>query len=577
MKMSINKQAEGNSSKIRKLISFLQKSNGKTIIGGSDALISPRAAKILAYCILLILTGGLFTGAYLVQPHAAWIIPVKSLAQTLMLVLLILCFALSVKNIVTVLYTADDLELLLPLPFSANQIVMAKLCVASGFPLILSFIILNSVCLGFGIRAGAGVPFIIGTVLSGILIPVTGIAAATLLVVIIFRLFGFIRNRDITVAIGGLFTLGLSFAYITVNSRLRQGDTGEAAAAAVSAFSTASAAFPNISFMIRFMFEGSIPGLLISLAVTAAVMVLAVLAVKAFYLTTALSIQNTAAKKKVISKEALRSVKKNSALKALTFYEAKSSRRNPAYLIYGYAMSFLWPLLFALPLIIGNNSLLSGFRVPLDTISALLGSISFAITASCFACGFNVLPGTAFSREGRSFDAVRALPLDFKDYYRSKRNYSLLNCSLGSVLYVIILGVICVAAGFISIKSSWVIPAGACISFHLNLIFINLMLLKNSRKPNFNWDSETELSRKLGAVNIIAVVLGVVMLTIFLASAVLLPMLNDPQFTKTILIIFAAAALVIIVLSYAVNSFCVKAASNNLMKLENASSCTVET
>ena len=46
-------------------------------------------------------------------------------------------------------------------------------------------------------------------------------------------------------------------------------------------------------------------------------------------------------------------------------------------------------------------------------------------------------------------------------------------------------------------------------------------------------------------------------------------MLNDPGITRIILIVCAAAALGIIVLSYAVNSFCVKAASKNLMKLEN--------
>ena len=565
----MDKKTTGNHSKVRKLITFLQKCNGKTVIGDSGGSISPKAAKIMVYCGLLILTGALFTGAYIVQPRIAWLIPVQSLAKMLMLILLILSFVLAIKNDVTVLYTADDLELLLPLPFSADQIVMAKLYVASAFPMILSFILMNSVCLGYGIRAGAGVPFIIGTILSSFLIPVTGIAAATLLVVIIFRLFGFIRKKDITVAIGGLFTLGLSFVYMFINSRLRQGDSGEAAAAAFGAAASASATFPNISFMNRFMFEGWIPGLLISIAVTAAVVALAVFAVKAFYLTTALSMQNSAAKKKPVEKAALRNVKKNDVLKAMTLYEAKSSRRNPVYLIYGYVMTFIWPLLFALPLIIGNDTMISGIKVPLDTISALLAVMSFAITASCFACGFNVLPGTAFSREGSSFGVIRALPLDFKDYYRSKRNYSLMNCSLGSVLYVIILGIICVAAGFIPVKSSWTILAGACVCFHLNLIFINFMLLHNSRKPRFNWDSETELSRKLGLVNIIAILIGVFMLIVLIVSTVLLPMLNDPGTTRIIVIVCAAAALGIIVLSYAVNSFCVKAASKNLMKLEN--------
>ena len=75
-------------------------------------------------------------------------------------------------------------------------------------------------------------------------------------------------------AIGGLFTFGLSYVYIFVSTRLQDGAPGEAVTAAFGTVSAISAAFPNISFMIRFMFEGSIPGLLISLAVSLAVIVL---------------------------------------------------------------------------------------------------------------------------------------------------------------------------------------------------------------------------------------------------------------------------------------------------------------
>ena len=566
MKM-MGKKTTGSFPKIGKLITILKKSNGKAVIGDSSALIPPKAAKILGYCGLLVLTGALFAGVYLIQPYAARFISTKGLAQALMLILLIMSFALAVKNIVTVLYTADDLELLLPMPFSAGQIVMAKLVVASAFPVILCFVILNSVCLGFGVRAGAGVPFIIGTVLSSVLISVTGIFAAVLLVVIIFRVFGFIRNRDLTVALGGIFTFGFTVAYAVVNSRLRGEGSGEAAAAALHSLSSVSAAFPNISFMNRFMFEGNITGLLISLAVTAAVIVLALSAVRAFYFDTALSMKNTGTGNKPVSEEALRR-EKNSVLKALTVYEARSTRRNPAFIIYGFVMSFFWPVLFALPFLLGNNSILSGITFSFGSTAALAAFMTFAITASCFSCGFNVLPGTAFSREGSSFSIIRALPVDMGDYYRSKRSFSLLICSLGSVLYVIVLGIICIAAGVIPVTSGWTVLPGACVSFLLDLIFIDLMLLRNSRSPRLNWDSETEFSRKLGIINVIIIVIGVFMLAVFMVVLMLAPMLSDPGPGRIVLIVCGAAVLLILVLAVAVDRFAVKAAAKNLMKLE---------
>ena len=562
----MDKKSTGSFAKVRKLIKILRKCNGKTVIGDSAALIPPKAAKILTYCGLLLLTGAIFAGAYMVQPYMAGFVAVKSLAQMLMLILLIISFVLAVKDIVTVLYAADDLELLLPLPFSAAQIVMAKIIVVSVFPVALSLVILNSVCLGYGIRAGEGALFIIGTVLSSVLIPVTGISLAVLLVVIIFRVFGVLRNRDVTIALGGIFTFGLSILYIYFSNRFSRG-SGDAAAS-LNALSSVAAAFPNISFMNRFMFEGSIPGLLISLAVSLAVTVLALLAVKAFYFKTALSMQNTGTKKKAVSKDQLGRGKKNSALGALTAYEAKSARRNPAYLIYGFVMTFLWPVLFGFSLFLGRNTMPGGIAFPLGTVPALIASMSFAVTASCFACGFNVLPGTAFTREGSSFSAIRALPVDITEYCRSKRNFSLMLCSLGSVLYVIILGIVCIAAGFISIKSSWTVLLGACCGFLLNLIWIDLLILKNSKKPRFNWDSEAEFSRKLGAVNVVMIIIGVVALMVFMVSLPLAPVLNDSGAKKTALIICAAVLLAIFVAAPLINHFAVKKASKNLMEFE---------
>ena len=563
------KKQHGSFSKVGKLITVLQKCNGKTAFGEGNSLISPGVAKLLLCGFLLALTAGLAAGVYYIQPFVAGFISAKGAAQGLMLALLIMTFALAIKDIVTVLYTANDLELLIPLPYSASQIVMAKLAVVAVFPVCLCFVVLNGVCLGFGIREGAGVAFYIGSVLSNILIPVTGIFAATLLVVLIFRIFGFIRNRDITVALGGIFTFGLSIAYVYFSNQLHGEEAGKAAATAFNAFSSVSSVFPNIEFMKKFMFEGRAWALPVSVAATAVVVVLAMLAVKAFYFNSALSMKATGSRKKAVSEEILRSGKKNDVLRALTDYEAKSTRRNPAFLIYGYVMSFAWPVLFALTLIFGNDSVLKSMSLPLDTVSALLCFVTFAITASCFACGFNVLPGSAFTREGSNFSAIRALPVSLQDYYKSKRNYCMRICSLGSVLYVVVLGIVFIVTGSMPITGIWVIPVGAAVSFFLNLIIINLLLIKNSGKPRLNWDSETEFSRKLGVINVIFMVVGIISLGFFVMSVTVFPKLGIPGVTRIIIIACAAAVPVIIALACAVNHLACRKVPDNLMKIES--------
>ena len=552
--------------KTRKLIDVLRKCNGKSVVS-EDALISPKAARILIYCGLLLLTGGLLAGTYYLQPRMAPFISAESLARILMVGLLIMSFVLAIKDIVTVLYTADDLETLLPMPLSATQIVMAKLATASILPVTISFVIMNSICLGFGIREGAGVTFIIGTVLSSILIPVTGISVALLLIVIFFRVFGFIRNRDITVAIGGIFTLGLTVAYIVITNTLDTEDAGKTSAA-LNSVASVSSVFPNISFMSKFMSGGSIIGIIVSILITACAVGLSLLAVKSFYLSTALAMQNTATGSGKVSREELSQISMNSTLKALTLYEGKSARRNPAYLIYGFVMSFVWPLLFALPLVLSKDSMLKGVTAPFGTTQALIASMAFALTASGFACGFNILPGSAFTREGDTFTAIRALPVGFEDYYRSKRNFSLFLVSLGSVLYVILGGIACLVTGFIPVEKIWVVIPGACSSFLLNIFFVNWMLLVHSRKPRFTWDSEAEFSRKLGGVNLVIIFFGMVAVVVFLIVISQLKNLDDAKYLGTFIKVSGVWLVINLISAFLMNKHAVKKAAQNLSSIE---------
>ncbi len=569
--MMSKRKTKGGFSKVLRLASVLQKCNGKAALGDSNALISPKAAKAFGYIGLILLTVLLIVGLWFLEPVVALIIPIPSIVQTLMMILFLLSFILAVKNIVTVLYTADDLPVLLPMPFSASEIVTAKLMVSSKFPLFLSLVLMNAVGLGFGLRAGMGATYIIGTVLSSVLIPVSGIALATLLVVIIFRVFGFIRNRDITMVLGGVFTLLFTLGYIFLNNQLQNSKSTQAVATIFSGVAGASRGFPNLSFMADFMFDGSIIGLLISVGITALVIILALLAVKLFYLATALSMQNTGTKKKAVVKGSLGSKKKANALKALFTYEARSARRNPAYLIYGFAMSFIWPLFMILPIVFGNGSFAKELKLPLDPTTTLFCSLFLGITASDFACGFNNLPITAFTREGNTFSALKTMPIDFRDYYKSKRNFSLLICSLGSAAYILILGIANIATGFVPIECSWMFLYSACISLLTNLIIINCMLLKNARKPYLTWDSETEFSRKLSWVNVISIIVGAIAMIALMVGMIVIPLNRTfelPAFSTIVAVVSAVAAVILIVAAFAVNRAAVKKAERLLSAVD---------
>lgn len=565
----------GEFSKVGKLIFVLEKCNGKAAIGSSEALISPKAAKILAAVSVILLNVILAGIAFLLEPVMAPYIALRDLTNSLMMLMLLFSLLLSVKNIVSVLYTSDDLSALMPMPFSAGQIVVAKLAVSIKFPVIFSFVIMNATFLGLGIRAGMGAAYVIGTVFSSILIPVTGMAIATLLMVVIFKIFGFIRNRDVMVWISGILTLLLTVAYPVFSNLFGRGGSAHAAMSVLSAISDISDSFVNISFMSGFMFDGHIAGLFISIAVTLAVVTLMMFVVKLFYFSTALSMQNTGAGKKAVSKSALANRKQAGVKKALTAYEAKNARRNPSYMIYGFAMTFMWPLFFGLPFFFGNNAIFSEIKLPFHSAVAPLAALFLGLTASCCACGFNILAGTAFSREGNAIHALRTMPVDFKDYYRSKRNFAMWICSLGSVAYVLILGVVCAVTGVVSVGSSCFFLYGACISFLCNSIIINCLLVHNAKRPVFHWDSETEISRKLCWINIVAIIVGFVMYFV-LFSVIFMSLfldkpdvaLNKDKITAIILIVSVLFVIILLAIAVAVDRCSVRRAEKSLAEFE---------
>ena len=165
-------------------------------------------------------------------------------------------------------------------------------------------------------------------------------------------------------------------------------------------------------------------------------------------------------------------------------------------------------------------------------------------------------------------------PEDFKDYYKSKLRFSMLICSLGSVPYILILGIVCIATGIVTFTGSWVFLYSAFVCVLCNLIFVNCMLVSNAKSPVFNQDSETELSRKLGGINAVALVIGFVMyiaLFVFIIIA-MIPELSAiflNSTTVTIALVSAAVfALTILAVAVAVNITSVKKAEKSLMIIE---------
>ena len=71
--------------------------------------------------------------------------------------------------------------------------------------------------------------------------------------------------------LGGIFTLLISIGYLIININLRGGQQAQVTATALTALASVSESVPNLAALSRFIFEGSLPALLLALAISAAV------------------------------------------------------------------------------------------------------------------------------------------------------------------------------------------------------------------------------------------------------------------------------------------------------------------
>ena len=140
--------------------------------------------------------------------------------------------------------------------------------------------------------------------------------------------------------------------------------------------------------------------------------------------------------------------------------------------------------------------------------------------------------------------------------------------------YILILGIVCIATGIVTFTGSWVFLYSAFVCVLCNLIFVNCMLVSNAKSPVFTRDSETELSRKLGGINAVALVVGFVM---YIALFVLIIVAMIPELsaifinstTVTIAAVTAAVfALIVLVIAAALNKTSVKKAEKSLTVIE---------
>ena len=469
--------------------------------GSISALMTPVLGVLLA-------VGMFFAGRWLAQ-HQDTMGSVESIFNTIMVLGCLISFFLAIPQVINQLYMSNDLDVLITLPLTDMQIVAARLASVSTLPMLLCCGLVIPCGLGFGITAGGmDAMFWIGVVLSAPMLALCMVAAAAVLIILLMRVFRFIRNRNLLSVLSTLLMFALSMGYVMMNNSNAIVQADKTFVILSNALSGVGKLIPVIDQCLRCMTGGGIVPLLIAVGITAAAVLVVMLVARLCYFSAALGMQDAAAGKGGMTDAQLRkSVRATGLRKALRRRELRTILRTPSLITNGYLYSIVMPVAMLVPVAVTlyrsiNEELeKSGVSLGLAEIRAMIADmnmtwyawtlmiIGLVLLMTTTAVALSVLSRGLISREGKDYSTLKALPVPMRTIVMIKRDLALMFNGISGVLFPVIAVIAGVA---LQLMPAWTIAVALIESVAVLVFMVDLCCLFGVKKPNLNWEAESD-------------------------------------------------------------------------------------
>lgn len=403
----------------------------------------------------------------------------------------VVVFIFGIFYVVSTMYHADDIELLMALPLRPYHILGAKFVTLVVYEYIMEAFILVPILIGFGIKSGAGVMYVVYSAALFLMTPIIALAMASVIVMIVMRFTSFGKNKQMFKFVGGIIAMALAIGFNVAIQSSASSISGEQLAAIMSGessiVSVVSNIFPGIVFAANaLIFSSTLIGLgnfALFLLCCAAAVVVFIGVGQIVYFKGVAGVSETSAKRKALSGEALG--KATAGASATVSYIKKELRmlvRSPIGFMNCVLVNLIWPIVL-IAMVIGQGS-------SLDDIGAFIRTIDQGLVAalivgmSAFVASSNAVTSTSVSREGKSLYVSKYIPMAMEKQLRAKIGVGMIISSMGIVLLVvaaIVLGMhvdtalVALVIGFIAMAA--VAVAG---------------ILIDASRPKLNWLNEQQ-------------------------------------------------------------------------------------
>jgi ABC-2 type transport system permease protein len=405
--------------------------------------------------------------------------------------LALMIFFFGIFLIPAVFYFSRDIETLLALPLKPVDIIISKFVVTLIYEYLTLALFFVPIVSGYARAIRPDALFYLFIVIVFLILPIVPLILAGLIIMLIMWLIPFAKNRDFFNMLSGgialVFALWLNYALAGL-ATVTEGDLITMLIEGNNSLIALFQSFiPNISFAISAVVNSDITQMLISLAITAAIMIAFLFLSQILYFRGVIGVNETASSRRQLSSKDFS--KSTYSQKAIVTYLLKELRllfRTPIYMMNCVSINVLIPVLFiimtaAFPQ--EEDLLAIILTIPWDNVLAISLASAFGVAFGLVMGSMNMVSATAISREGQHVYFMKMIPMEMMDQLHAK--------SLSGVLLSMIALILTVIPAAYFLKAPWYILAIFTVMAILGSVFINyLSIIVDVIHPKLVWETE---------------------------------------------------------------------------------------
>lgn len=338
------------------------------------------------------------------------------------------------------LYFEDDISYLLPLPLNAEELVLSRFFAVFIGENMMQFAVVIAVVTGFGIAHPMNVLQWIFALAGGFLLPVIPTAVIAILGMLLMTFTRFIKKKEtvrrISFAIILLILAAGAVMLVSIDIEDIVTYIIEGTAVDILFVRILDVLFPQTGMIAGFMAYGSVVPLLLYAAICVLSVLLLAVAAHFFYMESVTRLNETTH----IQKNAASSVPSVSRTAGMTLFvkEMRMLVRTPAFMTNCVAANFVWPVFVPIfGKIMGADMSRGAVSLYFDDPKHVSVSLMVIIAVTMVTAAMNCLGSDAFSREGKGFDYIKFIPVDYKTQWNVKLSAALVWTLAGTVPFFV--------------------------------------------------------------------------------------------------------------------------------------------